>query len=55
MLLFSERLKLSNAYTRWTLNHPEVVVDVLSVITWLHGNHLIDEEKSKDFIKEVNR
>lgn len=53
MLLFSERLKLSNAYTRWILNHPEVSVDVLSVITWLHSMHLIDEKQAKEFIKEV--
>ena len=55
MLLISERLKLSNVYTRWILNHPEVVVDVLSVITWLHSNHLIDVEKAKEFIKEASK
>jgi hypothetical protein len=51
MLLFSQRLKLQNLYLQWC-ERNQVADTPFSVITFLYGNDLINEEKAHLYLEE---
>ena len=51
MLLFSQRLKLQDLYLEWCEKN-NVADTPLSVVTFLHINDLIDDEKANKFLEE---
>lgn len=51
MLLFSKRYELVKLFETWAINN-EVEDSAFNMITWLHINGLLNEEKAKEFIKQ---
>ena len=50
MLLFSQRLKLQDLYLEWCKKN-NVADTPLSVVTFLHINDLIDDERANKFLE----
>ena len=51
MLLFSQRLKLQDLYLQWR-DKCKAADTPLSVLSFLHINGLIDDEKANKFLEE---
>ena len=53
MLFFTDRLKLEKMFYRWARGHEPMIKECpMSVVSFLEGNGLLNEDKVKEFIKE---
>lgn len=56
MLFFSDRLKLEKMFYKWARSQTPMVKECPnSLIAFLEGNSLLNEEKVRHFIEESNK
>ena len=51
MMYFHERFELAELFAVWAAENDTTSVP-FNVLTWLNINHLMDERKIKEFLKE---